>query len=239
MVPSALKEVPKATLLKWAGVLAGAICVALPAKFFVSVSRLERPTYTVSKTVRVGRLAAEVRDYEPYLIAESVVSGETMREGTTKGFMNVAGYIFGDNAGGRVSEDGEVEPAQVAMTAPVRTEQPQKATVSMTSPVRTELKSNFRNMKVSFVMPRKYKAGTLPKPKDGRVKIKSVGAHRMVAVRFRGPSPDEKKVAEVSRELFQALEGEGLTPKGGLLVYQYQPPFMPGFLRTNEVAVRV
>lgn len=64
-------------------------------------------------------------------------------------------YIFGDNAGGRVSEDGEVEPAQVAMTAPVRTEQPQKATVSMTSPVRTELKSNFRNMKVSFVMPKK------------------------------------------------------------------------------------
>ncbi|CAN0557790.1 unnamed protein product, partial [Ectocarpus sp. 8 AP-2014] len=48
-----------------------------------------------------------------------------------------------------------------------------------------------------------------------------------------------KKVAEVSRELFQALEGEGLTPKGGLLVYQYQPPFIPGFLRTNEVAVRV
>lgn len=43
------------------------------------------------------------------------------------------------------------------MTAPVRTEQPQKAKVAMTSPVRTELKSNLRNMKVSFVMPKEVR----------------------------------------------------------------------------------
>lgn len=66
-------------------------------------------------------------------------------------------YIFGDNAGSRVTESGEVEPQTVAMTAPVRTEQPQKATVAMTSPVRTEVKSNFRNMRVSFVMPKKVR----------------------------------------------------------------------------------
>eukprot|EP00903_Cladosiphon_okamuranus_P020038 g18405.t2 len=125
------------------------------------------------------------------------------------------------------------------MTAPVRTEQPQKATVAMTSPVRTEVKSNFRNMRVSFVMPKKYTTGTLPKPKNNKVRIRSVGAHRTVVVRFRGGSPDEKKVAEESRRLFQALEEEDLTPKGGLMIYQYHPPFMPGFLRRNEVAVRV
>ncbi|CAN0426351.1 unnamed protein product, partial [Scytosiphon promiscuus] len=43
----------------------------------------------------------------------------------------------------------------------------------------------------------------------------------------------------VSRDLFQAVDQEGLTPKGGLMIYQYHPPFMPGFLRRNEVAVRV
>lgn len=47
------------------------------------------------------------------------------------------------------------------------------------------------------------------------------------------------KIAEVARDLFQALEEDGLTPKGGLMVYQYHPPFMPGFLRRNEVAVKV
>lgn len=54
------------------------------------MNRLEKPTYRVSKTIRVGRVTAEVREYEPYLIAESVVSGGSMKEGTTKGFMNVA-----------------------------------------------------------------------------------------------------------------------------------------------------
>ncbi|CAM9536437.1 unnamed protein product [Hapterophycus canaliculatus] len=239
MVPSTLKEVSTSTVLKWASVVIGGVCVALPAKFLLSISRLEKPTYTVSNTVRVGKVTAEVREYEPFLIAESIVSGGTMKEGTTKGFMNVARYIFGDNAGGRRAEGGEIEPEKVAMTAPVRTEQPQQAKVAMTSPVRTELKSNLRNMKVSFVMPKKYSARTLPKPKNGEVKIRSVEAHRMVAIRFRGQSPDERKVAEVSRDLFEALDHEGLTPKGGLMIYQYHPPFMPGFLRRNEVAVRV
>lgn len=54
------------------------------------MNRLEKPTYRVSKTIRVGRVTAEVREYEPYLIAESIVSGGSMKEGTTKGFMNVA-----------------------------------------------------------------------------------------------------------------------------------------------------
>ncbi len=69
-------------------------CTPFSFRLRLSVSRLEKPAYLVSKTIRVGRGAkvkAEVREYEPYLIAESVVSGDTMREGTSKGFMNVAG----------------------------------------------------------------------------------------------------------------------------------------------------
>lgn len=44
-----------------------------------------------------------------------------------------------------------------------------------------------------------YNAGTLPKPKDKRVKIRSVDAHRMVAVQFRGRSPDEVNTREKHR----------------------------------------
>ncbi|CAN0186982.1 unnamed protein product, partial [Ascophyllum nodosum] len=202
-----------------------------------NINSLERPPYKVSKTICVGGIKAELREYEPYLIAESEVTGDTMKAATSKGFRNVAGYIFGDNYGGRVSEDGTVEPQKVAMTAPVRTEQSQK--VAMTSPVRTQLWGNDGNMKVSFVMPRKYTPETLPKPKSKGVKIRRVGAHRLVAISFSGRSPDEDKIVRVSRDLFQALESEGLTPKGRLMVYQYHPPFMPGFLRRNEVAVQV
>lgn len=52
-----------------------------------------------------------------------------------------------------MNEDGTIEPQKLAMTAPVRTEQSQK--LAMASPVRTELLGKLRNMKVSFVMPRK------------------------------------------------------------------------------------
>lgn len=53
---------------------------------------LEKPSYQVVKTVRAGRFKAEIRHYEPYLIAESTVTEKTMRDGTSKGFMNVARY---------------------------------------------------------------------------------------------------------------------------------------------------
>lgn len=72
-------------------------------------------------------------------------------------------YIFGENSGGRVNEDGKIEPQKLAMTAPVRTEQSQK--LAMTSPVRTELLGKLRNMKVSFVMPKKVRySGYLDTP---------------------------------------------------------------------------
>lgn len=53
------------------------------------------------------------------------------------------------------------------------------------------LSASFLSRAVYFRF--QYAAGTLPKPKDKNVKIRSVPAHSMVAVRFRGRSPDEVK----------------------------------------------
>ncbi|CAN0318780.1 unnamed protein product [Discosporangium mesarthrocarpum] len=98
-------------------------------------------------------------------------------------------YIFGKNSGS--AGGGGME--KIAMTTPVRTEQPQKEVVTMTTPVRTELRrgGGTRAMKVSFVMPGKYTRKSLPKPLDNRVRVKALAAHRMAAIRFRGGSPDE------------------------------------------------
>lgn len=60
----------------------------------LQVSLLEKPSYQVLKTIRAGRFKAEIRHYEPYLIAESTVTGKTMSDGTSKGFINVARYGF-------------------------------------------------------------------------------------------------------------------------------------------------
>ncbi|CAM9166891.1 unnamed protein product [Choristocarpus tenellus] len=211
-----------------------AACLAGPTYLWVEVGKLENPSYEVVEILKAGKFEVELRYYPEYLIAESTVMGN-MKQGTSRGFRNVAGYIFGNN-----SARGQGDEAQtIAMTTPVRTEQPRKEVVAMTTPVRTELSKVASEMKVSFVMPKKYTQKTLPKPNSKDVKIKSVTAHRMVAIQFRGKSPDETKIEEMSQRLFQVLEREGMSPKGDLMIYQYHPPFMPGFMRRNEVAVRV
>lgn len=59
----------------------------------LKVNNLEKPIYKVSKTIRVDGIKAELREYEPYMIAESAVTGDTMKDATSKGFMNVARCI--------------------------------------------------------------------------------------------------------------------------------------------------
>lgn len=39
----------------------------------------------------------EVREYAPYIVAETTVEGSTMQKGLSQGFRRVAGYIFGNN----------------------------------------------------------------------------------------------------------------------------------------------
>lgn len=56
----------------------------------LEVNRLEKPSYEVVKSIRASRVRVEVRQYAPYLIAESTVSAETMKQGNSKGFINVA-----------------------------------------------------------------------------------------------------------------------------------------------------
>ena len=50
---------------------------------------------------------------------------------------------------------------------------------------------------------------------------------------------DKIKLAEMTQHLFEALKAEGLTPKGDVMLYQYHPMILPGFLRRNEIVVQV
>ena len=55
---------------------------------------IDEPGYTVVRAYD----AFEVRRYEPYLVAETVVSA-TADEAGNQGFRILAGYIFGQNKG--------------------------------------------------------------------------------------------------------------------------------------------
>src|SRR5512143_3703045 len=78
---------------------------------------IDEPGYTVVRTDD----AFEVRRYEPYIVAETVVDAAAEDAGN-QGFRILAGYIFGQNQGAR----------KIEMTAPV-TQAP--TTIAMTAPV--------------------------------------------------------------------------------------------------------
>ena len=60
---------------------------------------------------------------------------------------------------------------------------------------------------------------------------------RTVAVlRFRG-RPAERNVERKTNELMAAVRANGLLPQGEPVLMMYNPPFVPGFLRRNEVGV--
>jgi hypothetical protein len=169
----------------------------------------------------------EVRRYAPMIVAETLVDG-ALGSASNDGFRVIAGYIFGNNES--VAKGGS---EKIAMTAPVAME-PTAEKIAMTAPVTTEASGNRYRM--HFVMPSQYTMATLPKPKDERVKLREVPAHRMAVVKFSGLS-GEGKVKEKTEELLAWMKAEGLEAGGTPQLARYDPPWVLPFLRRNEVMV--
>lgn len=111
----------------------------------------------------------EIRRYRSYIVAKTEVQGE-YKEAQNAAFRILADYIFGNNRA----------QAKIAMTAPV--EQREAATsekIAMTAPV--EQTKSERGWVMTFMMPSKYRAETLPEPNDPRVQFEEIEA-KMVAV---------------------------------------------------------
>ena len=204
--------------------------------------KCEKPKFTLLKTVSTGsRLwygpakTVEIRRYAPYIIASFTADADsTMRESLGKGFMSVAGYIFGKNQ----AKASEASSTKVAMTSPVVSEK-----VAMTSPVVSE-NSGVDAYTVSFIMPSEYTMATLPTPTDPRVTLKEVPSRTLAALRWRGPSVKEEVMMSYAAELRSALEKEGIKMTTGSadappILFQYHPPFAPPWMRINEVLFEV
>lgn len=181
----------------------------------------ERPAYVVVEQ----RDGFEVRDYAPYLVAETEVTGDRSEAGNA-GFRILADYIFGNNRGAR----------KLAMTAPVAQAEA-GAKIAMTAPVTQAAKAGDRYV-VQFMMPSQYTLEDLPVPNDERVVIRQVPARRMAALRYSG-TWSESRYQEHLASLRAALEREGLVPVGEPVWARYDPPFKPWLLRTNEILVEV
>jgi hypothetical protein len=87
-------------------------------------------------------------------------------------------------------------------------------------------------------MPAQYTMETLPKPLDPIVRITEEPGYLMAAIRYSGTW--SQKAFEKNKALLQAaIAKRGLSPVGQPVWARYDPPFMPWFLRRNEVLIRV
>jgi hypothetical protein len=182
----------------------------------MSARAVEEPSYRVIR--KIGEI--EVREYSGYVAAQVQVAGPAASAGN-RAFPILAGYIFGGNKGAR----------KLAMTAPVtQTAAPVK--MPMTAPV-TQSPANGGYL-VQFVLPADVTLANAPEPNDPRVSIREVPAKRVAAIRYSGLWSDANYEQHLT-ELQQALRAANQPWSGEPIYSRYNAPFMPWFLRRNEI----
>ena len=200
---------------------------------------VESPGYDVVR--RDGPL--ELRRYRSYLTASVKVSSGGYNEAAYAGFGPLAEYIFGNNA----------EAGSIPMTAPVMASRASGTRIPMTAPVTSERLRNEHlddasplctvncegEYVVRFTMPSRYESlEELPRPNDARVELEAEPAHLAAVARFGGRLDDEAVAAAVE-QLREWIGRQGLVALGEPEAAQYDAPWKPGFIRRNEVLIRV
>lgn len=112
----------------------------------------------------------------------------------------------------------------------------QRKKIAMTVPVINELDST--KMTTAFVMPKSYGLDDLPKPARNNLKLKEVPQRTVAVVNFSG-NVSRDKIQMKKDELLKWIETKGWIGIGSIELARYNPPFIPGFLKHNELWIEV
>ena len=202
----------------------GAALIALSVCAGEIAMSTETPDYQVIHEID----DVEFRRYEPYIVAETFVGNEYDANGAgNEGFRRLAGYIFGNNR----------RRNEIAMTAPVtQSTARQSQKISMTAPVNQSAESN--GWTIQFMMPSGYTLDSLPEPVDSRIRFREVPARLVATVRYSGRWT-ESNYRQHERVLLDTLASVGVEPSSAPVLARYDAPYIPSFLRRNEVMVEV
>ena len=162
----------------------------------------------------------EIRDYQPYVVAEVVVPGPAEEAGN-QGFRILAAYIFGKNKGER----------NIEMTAPVA-QTPVPTKLEMTAPVTQS--ATDAGFAIQFTMPASYTLESLPEPLDARITLKALPGGRFAVIRYSGSWSESNYSTHLER-LNAGVAAAGLTTTGAPIYSRYNAPFVPWFMRRNEI----
>jgi hypothetical protein len=152
----------------------------------------------------------ELRKYPAGMQIETIAKGDFVRAGNV-GFGPLVRFISGFNKANK----------SIAMTAPVIQES-------------IEPKTHM----VRFVLPEKLSADQVPESLDPTVKVIEVPEHLAAAKRFSG-SWDQDKFDLEGKKLISEVLTSSLETVGTVYFARFDPPWKPGFLKRNEVLIRV
>ena len=199
--------------------------------FFIFIFLLLIPVYETAMAIEEASYTViekngdfELRQYVPQIVAETIIEGDFDKVGN-EGFSRLFGYISGNNT----------KKQSISMTAPVSQEAGSEK-IPMTAPVNQEQVGN--KWHISFLMPSNYTLETLPEPTDKRIVLKLIPSRNVAAITYSG-TWSRSRYEEHKAILEKAMSNRKLKPIGEYIFARYNPPFMPWFLRRNEVLVTV
>lgn len=108
--------------------------------------------------------------------------------------------------------------------------------ISMTTPVFNEMGKD--TVSTEFVMPGSFTEETLPEPGNKKIRIKKNDTRLAASVTFSGTVSDSK-IRDYEKKLLEWIAKKGITPVGNFYLARYNPPFIPPFLRRNEVLIDI
>ena len=154
----------------------------------------------------------EIRKY-PKMIVVSTTDNQD-----NSAFNHLFNYISGNNK----------SKEKVSMTSPVISSKK----IPMTSPVIS--KENY----MAFSLPQEFNMESAPTPTNPDVKLEEITEKILAVIRFSGITTEEsiKKHSEI---LKKRVKEEELQVHENIMLFRYNSPFMPGFLRRNELAVEL
>jgi hypothetical protein len=169
----------------------------------------------------------EIREYQEYINASVEIESD-YKSAINDGFSILADYIFGNNRA----------KSRIEMTAPVTGQATKSEKIGMTAPVTAAKLGESKKYLISFTMPAKYSLESLPEPTNKTISIHKVAAHKAVALKFSGYL-NEKINAKKTQELEEWLKTHNLQAKDDFMVAQYNPPWILGPFRKNEIIAKV
>ena len=151
----------------------------------------------------------EVRRYAPHLLATVRVTGAFDDAGSVA-FRPLFDFISGDNAS--------------------------KEKIAMTAPVLQQPDSESGRWLVSFVMPSDFDRESLPVPSSDVVSVSEQPPMLMAVLQYRG-GWSQSRYREHEAKLIGAMSDMSLTACGETRWARHDPPFMPWFMRKNEILI--